>query len=219
MRFLPTLSAFLLLATAAAAADTAGQPVDAEQLSQDMIKDIDGWIGQINGKLQSAKPVTEEDFDSIFGENFLTGSSDPIRDIELAQKRINDKLGTHAQVSDTYGKWAQKRLSAADLNPEVVPDDEHITVKLKTPEDAADSMKINIDRNRIKLNYEQHETRQELKSDGTVESASFTRRRARMLAVPRGANPAKYRVSSYKGGVSIIFDRLKKGGKKTEATK
>jgi len=40
-----------------------------------------------------------------------------------------------------------------------------------------------------------------------------------VLAVPKGANPARYKVSAYKGGVSIIFDRLKKGKKRTEASK
>ncbi len=193
--------------------------IDAEQLSQDMIKNIDNLIGQVNNKIQSDKPVTDQDFDSFFGESFFAGSQDPIQGLELAQKRINDKLGAHQQVNDKYGKWMEKKLSAADLKPEVVPDDEHITVNLKTPENAEDSMKINIEKSRIKLNYAQVETRQELKSDGTVEASSFTRRRSRVLAVPKGANPAKYKVSSYKGGVSIIFDRLKKGKKRTEASK
>lgn len=219
MRYSLIIPVLLTLACPSRAGDQPEQAVDAEQLSQDMIKNIDGLIGQINGKLQSDKPVTEEDFDSIFGESFFSGSQDPIRDIELAQKRINDKLGAHKQVSDSYGKWMQKKLSAADLNPEVVPDDEHITVNLKTPENAADSMKINIADSRIKLNYAQVETRQELKSDGTVESASFTRRRSRVLAVPRGANPAKYKVNSHKGGVSIVFDRLKKAKKNAGASK
>jgi hypothetical protein len=38
-----------------------------------------------------------------------------------------------------------------------------------------------------------------------------------MMAVPKGANPAKYRVQASKGVVSIIFDRKK--AKSTEASK
>jgi len=219
MRHLLMITLLLAPFAAARAEGQADPAIDAEQLSQDLIKNIDSWIGQVNGKLQSDKPVTDQDFDSIFGESFFSGSQDPIKELELAQKRINDKLGSHKQVNDKYGKWMEKKLSAADLKPEVVPDDEHITVNLKTPENAEDSMKINIEKSRIKLNYAQVETRQELKSDGTVEASSFTRRRSRVLAVPKGANPARYKVSAYKGGVSIIFDRLKKGKKRTEASK
>jgi len=219
MRYLLSVALLLAFASPSRAENQPDQAVDAEQLSQDLIKNIDGWIGQVNGKLQSEKPVTDADLDSIFGDSILEGSEDPVRDMELAQKRINAKLGDHKQLNDTYGKWMKKRLSPADLSPEVVPDEDHITVKLKTPESAADSMKINIDHSRIKLNYAQQETRQDLKSDGTVENSTFTRRRSRVLAVPRGANPASYKVSSYKGGVSIIFDRLKKGRKNTEASK
>ena len=167
------------------AGETAPAQPEAEQLGQDLVKDIDGWIGRIAHKLDSDKPVTSEDFDSVFGESFFSGSQDPI----------------------------------GDLDPEVVSDDEHVTVNLKAPENAADSMKVDIAGSRIKMNYEQTETRQETREDGSTVSSSFSRRRSRVMAVPKGANPAKYKVSAANGRVSIIFDRLKKGKTKTEASK
>jgi hypothetical protein len=67
------------------------------------------------------------------------------------------------------------------------------------------------------MNYEQQETRQQLQPDGSMAPAAFTRRRQRIMAVPKGANPASYKVKTDKGTVSIIFDRLKK--KHVEASK
>jgi HSP20 family molecular chaperone IbpA len=184
-----------------------------------MIKNLDTLIVQITDKLESNKPVTSKDLDSVFPDSFFSNSEDPIRDIELAQKRIDEKLGNRNsnKFNDSYGKWAAKKLSAADLKPEVVSDEDHVTVNLKTPEDAKESMKVDVAGSRIKMNYEQQETRQQLQPDGSTAPASFTRRRQRIMAVPKGANPASYKVKAGKGTVSIIFDRLKK--KHVEASK
>ncbi|OGR67326.1 MAG: hypothetical protein A2081_01665 [Elusimicrobia bacterium GWC2_61_19] len=207
-----------ILTTAPGQAGQEPQPEDSEQLSQDMIKNIDGWLGRINAKIQADKPVTAEDFDPVFGDSFLSGSEDPVRDLELAQRRIDSKLGgDNKKVSGAYGKWAADKLAPADLAPSVVRDDEHVTVDLKTPGSAADSMKINVDRSRIKLDYDREESQRITHPDGSVTSESFMKRRSRMMAVPKGANPAKYRVQTSKGLVSIIFDRKK--GKTTEASK
>jgi hypothetical protein len=218
MAFIPAL-AFLLLAVPAPAQQ--GQPADFEQLGQDLLRNIDAWTNQANGKLQSGKPVGGEDFDSLFGENFLSGSEDPLRDLELAQKRIDSKLSAagRKEFDASYGSWMKKKVAPADLNPEVVSDDKHVTVNLDAPADAADSMKIDIAGGLIKMSYARQEQRRTLNPDGSAGTASFMKTRRRAMAVPKGANPAKYRVSAANGKVSIIFDRLKKGKARPEASK
>ncbi len=219
MRYIFLISAFLAFSPAARAGDQPADNVDAEQLSKDMIKNLDSLIGQISDKLESDKPVTSKDLDSVFPDSFFANSDDPIRDIELAQKRINEKLGgrNSKKFNDSCGKWASKKLSAADLTPEVVSDEDSITVNLKTPENAEESMKVDVAGSRIKMNYARQETRQQLQPDGSMAASSFTRRRQRVMAVPKGADPASYKVKAGKGTVSIIFDRLRK--KHVEASK
>ena len=210
--------AILLLSAPAARAEQAA-PADAEELGQDLVKNIDAWIGQVNAKLQSDKPVGGEDFDSLFGESFFSSSEDPVKDLELAQKKIGSKLGAKQKDFDaSYGKWVSGKLSPADLNPEVISDDEHVTVKLRNPQADSGSMKVNIDGRRIKVNYAREEQRQVTNPDGSVSSSSFTKRNQRVMAVPKGADPDKYTVRASKGVVRIIFDR-KKGKKNTEASK
>ena len=219
MRYLFLISALLVFSPAARAGDQPAENVDAEQLSRDMIKNLDALIGQISNKLESDRPVTSKDLDSVFPDSSFSNSDDPIRDIELAQKRINEKLGSqnNKKFNDSYGKWASRKLSAADLKPEVVSDDDYVTVNLKTPQDAEEAMKVDVAGSRIKMNYEQQETRPQLQPDGSMGQSSFTRRRQRVMSVPKGANPASYKVKTGKGTVSIIFDRLKK--KHVEASK
>ena len=113
----------------------------------------------------------------------------------------------------------KKKVAPADLNPEVVSDDKHVTVNLDQPADAADSMKVDIAGGLIKMSYARQEQRRTLNPDGSAGTASFMKTRRRAMAVPKGANPAKYRVSAANGKISIIFDRLKKGKARPEASK
>lgn len=212
------LAALLAFCPAARAQETA-QP-DAEQIGQDMIKNLDSLIGRIADKLESDKPVTGDDFDSIFGDSFFSSSSDPIGDLEKVQSRVNARLGDKkGKFEEPYSKWMGGKMSAADLKPEVVRDDEHVTVNLDAPRDAAEAMKVDIAGNLIKMSYSRQESRRVTNPDGSVSSSSFTRTQRRAMPVPKGANPARYRVSAEGGKVSIIFDKFKKGSKKTEAAK
>ena len=210
---------FLLFLTAAPAPAGQGQDADSEQLSQDMITAVDSWLGQINSTQQPDKQVSPEDFDSIFDDSFFSGSEDPIREIELAQKKMNLKLGPKQKDFDaSYGKWLSDKMSPADLDPEVVSGRKHITVNLKNPPADSGSMKVKTDMKRIKINYVREGKRQVTNPDGSVSTSSVMKRKQCVMAVPKDANPAKYKVRASKGSVSIIFDRLKKGDR-TEASK
>lgn len=219
MRNLLLASLLAGLLSSASAEAPAGAAPDAEQLSRDMISDVDGWIGRVNGKLQSDKPVTDEDFDSLFGEAFFSGSPDPGRDIELARERMSAKLGDHKQVNDSYGKWAEKKLSPADLDPRIVRSPKHVAVNLRTPQLPEGALKVTVGRGRIRVSYPQELTRRELQSDGTVKTSTSTLRRLHFMPVPAEADPGRYRIAGRKDGVSVIFDRLKKGKRRTEASK
>lgn len=219
MRYLLTASLLAALLSSASAEAPADAAPDAEQLSRDMISGLDGWLGRLNDKLQSDKPVSEEDFDSLFGESFLSGSQDPSRDIDLAEDRLNEKSGGDKRINDGYGKWLEKKLSPADLAPEVARSARRVAVNLKTPGIPFDSLKVAVGRGRIRISYPQVLTRRELQSDGTVHTSTSALRRFHVMAVPEDADPGKYRVAGRKGGVSVIFDRLRKGKKRTEASK
>ncbi len=213
------LSASLLpLCCPVHALQAADQPADAEQVSEDMISNVDVLIGQITAKLESDKPVTQADLDSVFNDSFFSRSDDPIRDIELVQERVKAKLTDRQKQFDaSYGAWISSRIYASDLNPEVLSDPDHVTVSLKIPQAVEDTIRINVDRGRVKLNYEQKEAGHAEKYG--VSAPPVTVRRQRVMQLPEGANPAKYKVLASAGKVSIVFDRLNKGTDKPEASK
>lgn len=199
-----------LAALPAGAGEPAQAAPDAEQLSHDMISGVDGWLGSLKDKLQSDKPITEEDFDSLFGDSFLSGPEDPADEIEKTEARLNEKLGGASRVSDTYGRWLEKRLSPADLAPEVTRSRRYVTVNFRTPADAVGPARADVRRGRIHIGYDR-------KAEPQAPPAA--RRRHFVMAVPPDADPAGFRIKRRKGDVSVIFDRLEKGKKRTEATK
>lgn len=208
----------MLLACSAVPAQE--KPAGFEQLGKDLLSNIDAWTRQAEAGLKAKKPVGEADLDSIFGESFFAGSEDPLRDLELAQKHIADKLSDRSgEIEASYGRWMQRKLAPAEMAPEVIPGDESVTVRLKVPENASDSLKVDIAGRMIKMRYDRAERRRVTKDDGTVGFSTFKRRQHRAMPIPEGADPAKYRVKAAGGRMDIIFDRLKKGRQRREASK
>ncbi len=191
---------------------------DPEQVSEDMIKDVDDWLGKLDARLESGKPVLPRDFDSFFGDSFFESSEDPARDMQAAQKRINERLGNKAGVSDAYGKWMAAKLSPADLSPRVTPGEKTITVAFTAPKNAEGGLKAAVSAELIKISYSRRGTRTEERSDGTAVYRSFSRKQQRVMPVPAGADPAKFRVKTSRRGVEIIFGRLKENGGQAEAS-
>ncbi len=192
---------------------------DPEQVSEDMIKDVDDWLGRLDARLESGKPVLPRDFDSFFGSSFLESSKDPARDMQAAQKRIRDRLGNKAGVAEAYDKWMAEKLSPADLSPRITPGKKTITVAFTAPKNAEGGLKAAVSMKLIKISYSSRVTRAEKRSDGAQASRSSPRKQLRVMPVPAGADSAKYRMKASRRGIEIIFDRLKANGGQAEATK
>jgi HSP20 family molecular chaperone IbpA len=111
----------------------------------------------------------------------------------------------------------KNKTSVADLNPEVVSDDAHVTVTFKTPPDMSGAMKVKVENSRIKLDFKRRQTREVTDTDGNVTSSAFLQRQRRMMAVPKGADQTRYKVSAADGAVSVVFART--ASTSTEASK
>lgn len=224
MRTLSTILTFTLLAPLAAAQvkpvprQTDKAAADPEQVSENMIKDVDNWLGRLDARLEAGKPVLPRDFDSFFGDSFFENSDDPERDMRAARKRISDRLGNKAGVSDAYGKWMTEKLSPADLSPKVLSGPKNITVTFTAPGNAEGRLKASVSGGLIKISYASRATRTAKRSDGAETAESFSRKQQRVMPVPEGADPGRYSMKASGNGIEIIFDRLKKNDG-AEATK
>ncbi|HAH32259.1 MAG TPA: hypothetical protein DCL44_08100 [Elusimicrobia bacterium] len=209
---------FVPLALPAYAAEPVPEPDTSETLGQDLATSIDGWINQITTKLNSAKPVTPADFDAIFNDNFFSSSSAPFKDIELLEKKVNDRLeGQKKQFGTSYRQWMADRLETNDLEPDIINGEDTVALDFKTPKAQNDSIRIDINKARIKMAYAIKDEREIKRPDGTYMKTAFLKRHEKIMALPAGVSPAGYKVEQPSGHVRIIFNKLK--GKKAETVK
>ncbi|MCX5786748.1 MAG: hypothetical protein NTX59_13790 [Elusimicrobia bacterium] len=220
MFFYAFFSVFLFMPSAlpAFAEEPATETNASEKLDQDLSASIDGWLGQITAKLNSDKAVTPADFDAMFNDDFFSNSSTPFKDIELLEKKVNDRLENQKkQFGNSYHKWVADRLEVNDLEPDIINGEDTVALDFKTPQAQNDSIKIDINKARIKMAYAAKDEQEIKRPDGTYMKTSFLKRHEKIMALPAGVNPAKYKVEQAPGRVRIIFNKLK--GKKAEAVK
>ncbi len=185
----------------------------------DVISGVDGMIGKLNERLDSDKPLTPGDLDTVFDEAFFSASDDPVRDMDAVSSKVSAKLADKERFDKPYASWADAKLYPAEFSPAVSSDAAHITVTLTEPASTVGEVQVNVARGRIRIYYERQEVSSASSADGGESYASAARGQHRAMPVPKGANPAKHKVLKDDGTISVIFDRLKKGGKQTEASK
>ena len=203
-----------------AAAQQNAQDIGAsEELSGQMLGDINALVGQITQKLNSSKPMTPGDFDSVFNDKFFSGEGDPFAKLEQLEKKMNEQPGPEkARFGDSYRKWSSERLDAKDLEPETREEAGGIVMDFKVPPGAGSSLDLNINKSRIKMKYASKDVRELKRADGTTYTTSFLKRHEKIISIPRGADPAGYKTERTGQGVRITFQK-KTGRNKAGASK
>jgi len=88
----------------------------------------------------------------------------------------------------------------------------------KAPEGSKSSLDLNINKSRIKVNYAVKDFREHKRADGSAYTTSFFKRNAKIISLPKGVDPAGYKVEKNSRGVRIIFQKTRTGNK-AEASK
>lgn len=171
----------------------------------DVISGVDGMIGKLNERLDSDKPLTPGDLDTVFDEAFFSASDDPVRDMDAVSSKVSAKLADKERFDKPYASWADAKLYPAEFSPAVSSDAAHVTVTLTEPADAVGEPQVNVARGRIKIYYER-------------KTAEAVKGQHRAMPVPKGADQARYELKREDRIIAIVFARLKKAGR-TEASK
>ena len=204
---------------AARAQQNAPAAGDSEELGGQMLGDMNALVGQLMQKLNSSKPLTSKDLDSVFNDKFFSGDDDPFAALDQLEKKMGEQAGpAKTQFGESYKKWVSERLDAQDLEPVTLDEAGRIVMDFKTPPGAGGSLDLNINKSRIMMKYASKDVRDLKRSDGTPYTTSFIKRHTKIISLPKGADPAKYKVEKNGQGIRIIFQK-KNGGNKAEASK
>jgi hypothetical protein len=203
----------------AGAQQNAPDPNASEELSRQTLGDIEALIAQVQGKLNSSKPMTPKDLDAVFNDKFFSGTGDPFAKLEQVQKQMSGLQGPgKGKFDDLYQAWASERLDTQDLEPETREEGSQVIVDFKAPEGSGSSLDLNINKNRIKMNYAVKDIREHKRADGTTYTTSFFKRNSKIMSLPKGVNPARYKVEKSDRGVRVIFQKARTANK-AEASK
>ncbi|HBE88375.1 MAG TPA: hypothetical protein DDW67_04460 [Elusimicrobia bacterium] len=173
---------------------------------------MDAVMADVRAVIRTRQRISPADFDRIFDDGFFRGSRRPFDDIRSFEQRLDETFrGESAQIRSSYSRWASERLEEGPLRPSVEPAEKTITVALRSHQLNKGSLNLDINRGRIKMSYQ---TPAKLQPPGRPPARS--RRYDKIIPVPEGADPDKYRIEPRPDGLMIIFDRVKYGA--TEAS-
>lgn len=210
MKALVPLMAVLLCSPARA--QKAGEPSCEEMTAKVVGPAMDAVMNGLKARLTANKRLTPRDFDRVFDDSLFKGSDRPFEDLRTFERRINSTMEAESrQIRSSYRRWASERLEEGPLRPSVEPGEKTITVALRSPQLSKGSLNLDINRGRIKMSYQ---TPAKLQPPGRPPARS--KRYDKILPIPEGADPDRYRIEPRPDGLLIIFDRLKSGA--TEAS-
>jgi len=213
---LPTrlLTAFIFAAAFSApiarAQQSAPDPNAGEELSRQTLGDIEALIAQVRRKLNSSKSMTPKDLDAVFNDKFFSGAGDPFAKLEQFQQKLGEQEGPGKEkFGDLYQKWASERLDARDLEPQTREEGNQVVMDFKAPEGSDSSLDLNISKSRIKVNYAVKDFREHKRADGTTFTTSFFKRNEKILSLPKGVNPAGYKLEKNARGMRVTFQKVR----------
>lgn len=179
-----------------------------DRIPDEMQRNIDAWTRATRRRLKNRQAVRTNDFDMLFDDGFFRGSKKPFKEIEDFEKSLDDRfLEDGKAVGSVYRAWREERLGVAELEPEVARTDSHVTLTFRTPDLASGDAKVDISGSRIKVNFTRVTEKKKLGKSG-AETVREKREYRKIMSVPEGADPAKYRLETGAGHIAIIFDRL-----------
>jgi hypothetical protein len=201
----------VLLCVPARAQKLKAPPCD-EAAAREMARSMNAIANRLRGRMQAQKRLSPLDFDQIFDDTVFKGSARPFEDIRTFEQRLEETFhGESAQIRSSYNRWAAERLEEGPLRPSVEPGEKTITVALRSPQLSKGSLNLDMNRGRIKMSYQ---TPAKLQPPGRPPARS--RRYDKIMPIPDGADPDRYRIEPQPDGLLIIFDRAKPGA--TEAS-
>jgi len=207
------LAVFMLAAgfcAPVALAQNAPDPNASEELSRQVLGDIEALISQVKQKLNSGRPATTKDLDAVFNDKFFSGTGDPFSKLEQIRQQMDGSQVPGKEKFDVlYQQWASERLDASELKPETRDEGGQVVMDFKAPEGSGSSLDLNINKSRIKMNYATKDVREHKRADGTVYTTSFFKRNSKIMSLPEGVNPAKYKVEKSGQGVRVIFQKAR----------
>ena len=168
-------------------------------------EELDRWDRHLHEEIARTGKLVDEDFDKLFGDDFFRRRFDPFAEINRARHRLEEGLEgpERSLFSSSFNDWFSKRMDLAGITTKIAEQDKNVTVTFGIPGLKEDSVKLDVNANRIRFRYE---AGKDVKKGGS--DVETTERVEKILPLPDGADPNGFEVRKGKDEVTLVFHKM-----------
>lgn len=178
------------------------RPPDAANSAVDPIRDLDQWEQRLHKELADAGRIDTRDFDRLFGDDFFRNRIDPFAEISKIQHEMEHRFqGRDSELfGNAFRNWFEKRIDLTGITSKLVDKEKTLAVTFGIPGLDTDSVKLDVNADRIRLSYSALDTEKKGKTT-TEDFESFEK----IIPLPDGADPTGFTVKKGKDALTIVF--------------
>lgn len=184
---------------------------DAKKQETDPWMRMDTWASDVHKKMFSGDPLSLKEFDSFFDDKFFGQRFEPFGEIQGFPDRYSRLFGQKEDslFNRSWKNWFGERMDVADINPHVKTEGDKVIVALKIPGVEGESVKVDLNQDRIRLSYNAT-VKEEKKSDsGGISHSEVSQQFEKVLPVPPEADSNTGRIEKKGEEIQIVFDKKK----------
>ena len=168
-------------------------------------QDFDRWERHVRDEIARTGKLADHDFDTLFGDDFFRRRFEPFSEIDRIGRRLEDGLDTseRALFDTSFHGWLSKRIDLAGITTKVADQGKDVAVKFGIPGLDENSVKFDVNANRIRMQYE---ARKDVKKAGSDMETSESVEK--ILPLPAGADPNGFEVRKGKDEITLVFHKL-----------
>lgn len=181
---------------------------DAKPGVEEIFREQDKWFSQARKRMLGGAPAPYQRFDDLFDDDFFGRRFDPFAEIEGFQKKMDPFLSEEQRsvFRQSWEEWTHDRMGLAEIRPEVKTTGNEVIVVFKIPGLKGESLRIDVNDDRIRLAYDARSVDEKKNSQGTYRAES-NRHFEKVMPIPEGADPKTSRIAHEGDAVKITFEK------------
>jgi HSP20 family molecular chaperone IbpA len=158
----------------------------------------------VTARSRTERGPEERDFDRLFGDDFFRHRLDPFAEIDKVRQEMEHGLEGRNRVlfGTSFKNWFEKRIDLTGITSKVEDQGKTVAVTFGIPGLDTDSVKLDVNADRIRLSYGARRTEKE--GNATAEAfGSFDK----IIPLPDGADPTGFTVKKGKDEPTVVFKK------------
>lgn len=172
-------------------------------------QDLNRWNHRLHEEIARTGKLVDQNFDQLFGDDFFSRRFDPFAEIDRARRRLEAGFAgsERALFDSSFQNWFSKRMDLAGITTKIAERGKDVTVTFGIPGLKENSVKLDVNANRIRFRYE---ASKDVKKGGS--DVETTENVEKVVPLPDGADPNGFAVRKGKDEITLVFHKTEHAG-------